>query len=87
MTPPKRWPLEWYRRSATKMSRYKEKLHTVPSGSNIQKIDLIDFVIMDNDGQLRGILKSHLAYPERPQHDLQEIFIGNIFVPFDSGDS
>lgn len=63
------------------------KLHAVPSGSNVEKIDLVNLVFVDHDGQLRGILESHFADPERPQHYLQEILVGNVLVSFDPRDS
>jgi hypothetical protein len=63
------------------------KLYAVPCGFNVEKINLVDLIFMDHNGELRRILESHLADPERPQHDLQEILVGNILVPFDPCDS
>ena len=59
------------------------RLHAVPGGFNIEKIDLVNLVFVNHDGQLRGVLESHFADSERPQHYLQEILVGDVFVSLD----
>ena len=63
-----------------------QKLHPILRRLDVEEADLVDFFLENDDSELCRIFESHFTDPKCPKHNLQQVFIANVFVPLDPRD-
>src|ERR1700733_10725614 len=59
-------------------------LNAIPRSLYVQKIDLVNLILVNHHRKPCRIFESHFANPEGPQHNFKKILICDALVPLDS---